>query len=142
MKKLQTDISNIGLKVTPQRIAILKHLREHRNHPTAEKVHNELIKEYPAISLTTVYNTLSRFVEAGMIKELDIDPNKMRFDTCTDPHDHFHCRVCDNVYDVVYDLSILADNLKDKKNMDGHNIDTININVKGVCKYCESAVSP
>jgi Fe2+ or Zn2+ uptake regulation protein len=141
MKKLQTDISNIGLKVTPQRIAILKHLREHRNHPTAEKVHNELLKKYPAISLKTVYNNLSRFVEAGMIKELDIDPTKMRFEMCTDPHDHFHCRVCDNVYDVVYDLSILADNLKDKKNMDGHNIDTININLKGVCKYCETVIN-
>lgn len=142
MKKLHTDISKVGLKVTPQRIAILKHLRKNRTHPTAEKVHSELIKDYPAISLTTVYNTLSRFVEAGMIKELDIDPNKMRFDTITDPHDHFHCRVCDNVYDVFYDASVLADNLKNKKDMDGHRIDTININLKGVCKYCEAAVSP
>jgi len=141
MKKLQTDISNVGLKVTPQRIAILKHLRKNRTHPTAEKVHNELLKDYPAISLTTVYNTLSRFVETGMIKELNIDPNKMRFEACTEPHDHFHCRVCDNVYDIDYDASILSDNLLKKKNMEGHRVDKISINLKGVCRYCD-VVSP
>jgi Fur family peroxide stress response transcriptional regulator len=141
MKKLHKDISNVGLKVTPQRIAILEHLRKNRIHPTAEKIYHELLKEYPAISLTTVYNTLSRFVEVGMIKELHIDPNKMRFDTCTDPHDHFHCRVCDNVYDIDYNASILADNLQNKKTIEGHKVDAISINLKGVCKYCEAGVS-
>jgi Fur family peroxide stress response transcriptional regulator len=137
MKKLHTYILNNGLKVTPQRLAILKFLRENRIHPTAEKVHNELLKKYPAISLKTVYNNLSRFVEAGMIKELDIDPHKMRFDICINHHDHFHCLVCDNVYDVAYNASILTDNLLNKKNIEGHRVDTISINLKGVCKYCE-----
>ena len=142
MKKLQKDISNVGLKVTPQRIAILEHLRKNRIHPTAEKIHHGLLKEYPTIYLTTVYNTLYKFVEVGMIKELDIDQNKMRFDTCTDPNDHFHCRACDNVYDIDYNASILADNLQNNKTIEGHKVDAISINLKGVCKYCEAAVSP
>ncbi|MGP8153686.1 MAG: Fur family transcriptional regulator [Smithella sp.] len=138
MNKLQTDILSNGLKVTPQRLAILKLLRKNRTHPTAEEIHNGLLKEYPAMSLTTVYNTLSRFVEAGMIKELNIDPNRMRFDICMDSHDHFHCRVCDNVYDVVYGESISADNMKNKKKMEGHRVDIVSINLKGVCKNCEA----
>lgn len=137
MNKIYEEIVKIGLKVTPQRLAILKLLRKNQNHPTVEEVHNELLKEYPAISLTTVYNTLSRFVEAGMIRELNIDPNRMRFDTCTDSHDHFHCRVCNNVYNVVYDANAPADNLQNRKNVDGHNVDTVSINLQGVCKYCE-----
>jgi Fur family peroxide stress response transcriptional regulator len=132
------DILNKGLKVTPQRLAILKLLRKKQTHPTAEEVHNELLKEYPAISLTTVYNNLSKFVEAGMLKELDIDPNKMRFDSSMNSHDHFHCRVCDSVYDIVYDASISVNNLQIKKNVEGHRIDTVNINLKGVCKNCEA----
>lgn len=139
MNKLHEEILNMGLKVTPQRLAILKLLRKNQHHPTAEEVHHELLKEYPAISLTTVYNTLSRFVEAGMVKELNIDPNKMRFDTCIDSHDHFHCRVCDNVYNVVYDdAPVPAYNLQNKKNVEGHHIDSVSINLKGVCKYCEA----
>jgi Fur family peroxide stress response transcriptional regulator len=114
VKELQAYILNNGLKVTPQRLAILKFLRENRIHPTAEKVHHELLKDYPAISLTTVYNTLSSFVEAGMVKEIDIDSNKRRFDSCTDDHDHFHCRTCDNVYDIDYNTSVLEDNLRNR----------------------------
>lgn len=138
MKELHAYILNNGLKVTPQRLAVLKYLRENMNHPTAEKVHSELLNEYPAISLTTVYKTLSSFVEAGMVKELDIDPHKMRFDYIMDPHDHFHCRVCDNVYDIYSDVANMAENFKKKNNMEGHNVDTISINMKGVCKYCEA----
>jgi len=138
VNKLQMDILDKGLKVTPQRLAILKLLRKKQTHPTAEEVHNELLKEYPAISLTTVYNNLSKFVEAGMLKELDIDPNKMRFDISLNSHDHFHCRVCDNVYDIVYDASISVNNPQIKKNVEGHRVDTVNINLKGVCKNCEA----
>lgn len=140
MRELQIYILNNGLKVTPQRLAILKYLRENRIHPTAEKIYNELIKEYPCISLTTVYKTLARFAEEGLIKEVDIDPNKRRFDICTDDHDHFHCRVCDNIYDVFYDKKNWMDDLH-KNNGDSHRVDSVSINVKGVCKSCEG-VSP
>jgi Fur family peroxide stress response transcriptional regulator len=136
MKELHKYILKNGLKVTPQRLAILKLLRGNRTHPTAEKIHKELLKEYPAISLKTVYDALARFVEAGMVRELDIDQKKMRFETCMDHHDHFHCRVCDNIYDVI--SAEPRDNLKNKKIIEGHHVDTTSINLKGVCKYCEA----
>jgi len=138
MKELHAHIVNNGLKVTPQRLAVLKYLKENTNHPTAEKVHNDLLEEYPAMSLTTVYNTLSSFVDAGMVKEIDIDPHKMRFDFVMDPHGHFHCRVCDNVYNIEHHASISPDDLKDKKSKEGHRIDSVNVYVKGVCRYCEA----
>lgn len=141
MNELQTDILNSGLKVTPQRLAILKYLKENRIHPTAEKIYSEIIKEYPAISLTTVYKTLTSFVDTGMVKELDIDPHKMRFDICMDAHDHFHCRVCDNVYDVDYDQSFLSGNFPHRKKAEEHYVETVNVNLKGVCKYCATVNS-
>ena len=137
MVSLQTDILSKGLKVTPQRLAILKYLKENRVHPTAEKIYSEIIKEYPAISLTTVYKTLASFVEAKMVKEINIDPNKMRFDLYLDDHDHFHCRICDNVYDVDYNKTTLSDP-QDRKDVEGHHVDTVSINLKGVCRYCET----
>jgi len=138
MKELHTHIVNNGLKVTPQRLAVLKYLKDNRNHPTAEKVHSDLLREYPAMSLTTVYKTLSSFVEAGMVKELDIDAHKMRFDFIMDNHGHFHCRVCDNVYDIEHAAAVAVDDLKNKKSREGHHVDTISINLKGVCRYCEA----
>lgn len=137
MNKLQTDILSKGLKVTPQRLAILKYLKENRVHPTAEKIYSEIIKEYPAISLTTVYKTLASFVEAKMVKEINIDPNKMRFDLYLDDHDHFHCRICDNVYDVDYNRTTMSGQ-QNKEDVEGHHVDTVSINLKGICRYCET----
>ncbi|MGB5217747.1 MAG: transcriptional repressor [Smithella sp.] len=134
MKQLQEYILRNGLKVTPQRLAILKLLRDNRTHPTAEKIHKELLKEYPAISLKTVYDALEKFAEAAMVKKLDIDRKKMRFDGSMDPHDHFYCRVCDNVYDIVSVEKM--DNMKNKEIIEGHRIDMTGFNFKGVCKYC------
>lgn len=144
MVKLQKNVLKIGkkkkyiegMKVTPQRLAVLKYLKNNRVHPSAENVHKALLKDYPSISLTTVYKTLAKFVEQGMIQQINIDPIKMRFDICTDDHDHFYCWICDNVYDIFYDKQNCVDNLK-KNNREGHRVDSVSINLKGVCKYCE-----
>jgi Fur family peroxide stress response transcriptional regulator len=136
MELYVTDISKSGLKVTPQRLAILKLLREKMNHPTAENVHSELLKEYPAISLTTVYNTLSSFVEAGMIRVLDVDPQKKRFDHNTKPHNHLYCRICNNVFDVEGEPETDWIAASQKNWIDGHQVDDVSVNFKGVCRFC------
>jgi len=131
------ELKEIGLKVTPQRQAILKLLNGDRTHPSAENIYHELLKKFPRISFATVYNTLSRLAEAEKIQKLDIDPNKKRFDPCTVPHHHFYCKLCGKVFDVVYDALLPANiNPLNTKNVDGHQVDAIQVNLKGVCKDC------
>ncbi len=138
MTETNVEIVKLGLRVTPQRMAILEFLEGNRTHPTAENVHHALLRKYPCISLKTVYKTLSKLVETGMLQELDIDPHSKRFDICMDPHNHFYCRICGTIYDVVYDVPISADNWLNEKNVDGYHVDTTVIYLKGVCKYCET----
>jgi len=127
----------IGLRITPQRQAIVRLLDGNRTHPSAHSIYREILKEYPGISFATVYNTLSRLAEAGKIQELDIDPDKKRFDPCTAPHYHFYCRSCGKVLDIACDIPFLA-NLDplDTRTVDGHQIDAVQLNFKGVCKDC------
>jgi Fur family peroxide stress response transcriptional regulator len=125
-------LKEIGLKITPQRQAILKLLRRNRTHPSAEGIYSEILKKYPGISFATVYNTLSKLIEAGEIRELDIDPNKKRFDPCVTPHTHFYCKVCEKIFDIVCDSSLPLN----IKKIDGHQVDVIQLNLKGVCKTC------
>jgi Fur family peroxide stress response transcriptional regulator len=122
----------IGLKVTPQRQAILKLLEGNPSHPSADRIYSEILKQFPGISFATVYNTLSKLVEAEEIRELDIDPNKKRFDPSITPHSHFYCKVCGKIYDIVYHSPLP---LKMNK-IDGHQVDVIQLNLKGVCKNC------
>jgi Fur family peroxide stress response transcriptional regulator len=132
MKNEAKKLRGIGLKVTPQRLAILKMIQCDRTHPSAEKIYNTISREYPGISFATVYNTLSKLVEAGEIQELDIDPNKKRFDPYTPLHYHFYCKTCGKVYDVDYDIS-LTPNIK---KIAGHQVEAIQLNFKGICKNC------
>ena len=125
-------LKEIGLKVTPQRQAILKLLKGNRTHPSAESIYHEIRKEYSRISFATVYNALSKLAEAGEIQELDIDPNKKRFDPCLSHHCHFYCKVCRKIYDVDDDLTFR----KGTERISGHKIEAIQVNFKGVCKAC------
>ena len=127
-----TQLKEIGLKVTPQRQAILELLNGNRTHPSAESLYHELIKKFPRISFATVYNTLSKLAEAEKIQELNIDPHKKRFDPSTAPHHHFYCKLCGKVFDIVYDAPVSFNT----KKVDGHQIDAIQVNLKGVCKDC------
>ena len=130
-------LKEIGLRVTPQRQAILRLLDGNRTHPSAHGIYRELLKEYPGISFATVYNTLSRLAEAGRIQELDVDPDKKRFDPCTAPHYHFYCRSCGKVLDIVSDIPFPAGlNALDARCLDGHRVDAIELHFKGVCREC------
>jgi Fur family transcriptional regulator, peroxide stress response regulator len=121
------------LKVTPQRLAIFELIKGDRTHPSAEKIYEKISKRYPRISFATVYNTLSKLVEIGEIQELDIDPDKKRFDPYTPAHCHFYCRVCGNIYDVECDASFKPD----IKKVGGHWVESRQLNFKGVCEDCK-----
>ena len=125
-------LKKIGLKVTPQRLAILQMIKGDRTHPSAEKIYHEISQKFPGISFATVYNTLAKLVEVGEIQELDIDPNKKRFDPYTSFHYHFYCKTCGKVYDVDFDVSLTPNIQK----VAGHQVEAIQLNFKGVCKDC------
>jgi len=126
------QLKRIGLKVTPQRLAILQMIKGDRTHPSAEKIYHEILKKFPGISFATVYNTLAKLVEVGEIQQLDIDPSKKRFDPYTQLHYHFYCKTCGKVYDVDYDI-LLTPHIK---KIAGHRVEAIQLNFKGVCKHC------
>jgi len=132
MESTAKKLRKIGLKVTPQRLAILQMIKGDRTHPSAEKIYHEMSKKFPGISFATVYNTLSKLVEAGEIQQLDIDPTKKRFDPYTSLHYHFYCKTCGEVYDVDCPVS-LTSNIK---RVAGHRVEAIQLNFKGVCKDC------
>ncbi len=101
-----------GMRITPQRIFILRQLLGNRNHPTAEDIYKEVCRVYPNISLATVYNTLNMLIKLGEIREFTNGNGNKRFDPNLHPHDHAVCEVCGRLFDVaqndVEDQEILA----------------------------------
>ena len=91
-----------GLKVTPQRIAILKEILSRADHPSAEDIYESLKPKIPGISLTTVYRTLSYFEEFGFIHRVPTLTDKVRYETRSVPHSHFICINCGEIYDIDF----------------------------------------
>jgi len=96
-------LKKLGLKSTPQRIAILKLLEGNTSHPSAEQIYRQLKAQYPSLSLATVYNTLDALVRCGKLQEIRIETGRRRFDPDLRPHGHFLCRACRSVFD--FDLT-------------------------------------
>ncbi len=132
-----SGLKEIGLKITPQRLGIMKLFQGNRTHPSAEGLYREIRKEYPRISFATVYNTLSKLAEAGKIQELDIDPNKKRFDPSVLPPHHFYCKNCGGVFDLEKESSFFNHlGRLNFKRVEGHKIEGVQLNFKGICKTC------
>jgi Fe2+ or Zn2+ uptake regulation protein len=89
-----------GLRVTAQRRAVYGAFDNGRaGHLSADEVLRRARCIAPAISLATVYNTLSQFVAAGLLGTVQ-GPGCQLYDPNVTPHDHFRCRVCARLSDV------------------------------------------
>ena len=78
------------LRPTRQRLGLARLLFEKGNrHLTAEQLHSEAEAAALPVSLATVYNTLHQFVEAGLLREVVVDPGRSYFDTNIGDHHHF-----------------------------------------------------
>ena len=131
-EKIIRKLKEKGVKVTPQRIAIIDYLENNYNHPTAEDIYDYIIKEYPSISLATIYNTLDKLEEIHEIVKLKInEDNIANYDYNLQPHQHFYCLKCKKIYDVNN-----IEKISSMNEIDGHKITEIHIYLKGFCKKC------
>ncbi|TAN42985.1 MAG: transcriptional repressor [Nitrospirae bacterium] len=121
-----------GLKLTPQRLAILKHLEGNKDHPSAEEIFRSVQKQFRTMSFATVYNTLELLVSRGDLAELSIDAAKKRFDPDSRPHHHLICKRCSSIVDIFQDFDIeLPKTLKSEFRVFGHHIEFY-----GLCPRC------
>lgn len=88
------------LKITPQRVAILKALLGSDSHPRVGDLYNQVRKEHPMISLATVYKTLELFRDNGLVSELGFADGSARYDPNIHPHVNLICIKCGRIEDL------------------------------------------
>lgn len=124
-------LNNYGLKPSHQRIKILEYLANNPCHPTADKVLSEMKHEIPTLSKSTVYKTLNAFVEAGLLKEITIESNEVRYEYNLRDHGHFKCLECGTIYDFGFNFGDF-----ESEELSGFKIYEKDVFLKGVCKSC------
>ena len=88
-----------GLKVTPQRIAVYKVLKESVEHPSTEVVFQQVKKLVPNVSLDTVNRTLLTLSRVGLAFIVGGSGDAKRFDANLKIHQHFKCIKCKKIID-------------------------------------------
>jgi Fur family transcriptional regulator, iron response regulator len=94
-------LRSVGLRPTRQRLALARLLLGNEDrHITAEQLHGEAVDADIRVSLATVYNTLHQFTDAGLLREVVVEPGRSYFDTNTTDHHHFFCDADGRLQDI------------------------------------------
>lgn len=89
-----------GLSVTPQRLAVLKAV-EHCPHGSADAIADDVRERLGTVSVQTIYDALTTFVDRGLIRRIEPAGSPALFDPrAGDGHHHAICRSCRSVQDV------------------------------------------
>ena len=89
-----------GLRVTPQRVAILDALANLGGHPTADEVAAALGEAGSPLPRASLYHALGAMADAGVLLVADAGPGTARFEVAGDWHHHLVCRACGTIVDV------------------------------------------
>ncbi len=137
IEKIREEIANKGLKVTPQRVAILEAIYSLNNHPTAENIADHIKESQPNIAIGTIYKVLDALVEHNIIKKVTTEAGKMRYDGFTEHHHHLYCIECDLIEDYIdEELNELLKNHFNKKRIKGFHIKNFAVQVNGTFDKC------
>ncbi len=126
------------IKITIKRAAIIEELKNRDDHPTADDLYFALKKDFPSLSIATVYRNLKILSKFGMIDEIQ-SKNKIHFDGNTKLHYHLKCIKCEKIIDldeqyINHEVVDTIAGITDHKN--GSLITNYKLEFSGVCSDC------
>lgn len=120
-------------RYSKNREAILECLRSTTCHPTADWICEELRKDYPNMSVATVYRNLAQLKEAGIIRSMGIVSGHEHFDGNIEPHNHVICKNCGKIVDLSHEDG-LGEIVKKVSESTGFTLQDMSF--VGVCASC------
>lgn len=134
--EIEGRLRGAGLKLTPQRFAVLECLTRAAGHATADEIGAALNRRFPQASRATVYNTLNALRDAGLVHEIRVEGAVARYEAERGPHHHFICRECGRLEDVPAGA---FDPPAPRRLAGGHRVETCEVVLRGVCAACAGA---
>lgn len=130
--KIIEILTQKGVKVTPQRIAVYEAVIALNNHPTTDQIILYTKKHNPHISISTVYKVLDFLVEHAIIKRVKSEKDIMRYDAVMSHHHHIYCSGQDLIVDYIdAELDELIQKYFEKKHIKDFIIEDVVLQIKG-----------
>lgn len=126
------NIKESGLRVTPQRIAILEAIMKIGKHPSNVQVIAYVKSNYPSISVGTIYNILDSFVQNNVLDKVKTENGMLRYDPKRAHHHHLYCTKSDKIEDYVdTELDDLIANYFKNKGITDFKIEDVKLQITG-----------
>jgi Fur family peroxide stress response transcriptional regulator len=143
MAKAQTRLNQIlntlkehNLRLTPQRLAIVRILALSKGHPSVEQVYDQVKADFPTTSLATVYKTVTLLKELNEVLELGFPEGGNRYDgNKPSAHPHMVCIRCKRIMDP--DLTSLKRLTEEAARKTGYKILDHRLDFFGLCPECQ-----
>jgi len=131
-ERVISELQKAGIRLTPQRRAILDYLTSTDIHPNAQQIFQEVQKTHPDISLATIYNTLNTLVRLGFLKMLELEQGN-RYETNLGQHINLVCNICGKIQDMDGGLTINSEEVLQRF---GFQVLDSRMEYHGVCSAC------
>ena len=122
-----------GLRVTSPRVAVLAYLAGTPRHPTADEVRAEVNRLVPTAARASIYNVLHSLRAAGLVAEVVVDDEAVRYDANVGRHHHFVCTACGGVEDVPWDA---VSPVGKRRLPGGQIVESVSVMLRGRCTAC------
>lgn len=134
MDMILEKLKEKNLKITPQRVAILKFLNQ-KVHPTIDEIYSDVKREFVSISLATIYKNLNILKDEEIVFEINPQDGKLRYDLNLKPHIHSYCPKCKSLNDLFVEDFISECNSKFSQLLNS-NIIRVDVLLTVECEEC------
>ncbi len=102
-----SKLSELGYRLTPQRMMILSAIENSDHHISAEEIYTQVVAKYSHVNISTVYRTLELLKRLGLVTETDLGEGRVRYHPAgKGHHHHLVCQECGAIIDL--DESVLS----------------------------------
>jgi Fur family ferric uptake transcriptional regulator len=131
-------LSNLGYRLTPQRLMVLKAIEDADGHISAEEIYEQVSAHYPKMNISTVYRTLELLKTLDLVTETDLGDGRVRYHCMgKGHHHHLVCQQCGQITDV--EESIVAPLWAEIMDKYDFKVDMKHIAFFGKCRKCREA---
>lgn len=140
LDQMLVKLKDLKFRITPQRLAVLKILAESKEHPSVDRIYEQVRADFPTTSLATVYKTITLLKELNEVLELGFSEGSNRYDGYNPyPHPHVICTQCREIIDP--ELTGIRRLTEEAKGKTGYRITTHRLDFFGLCKKCQMKTS-
>ncbi len=132
---IMESLREVGYRLTPQRMLIISIIHGAKGHISAEVIHDQVVKEYPYVDISTVYRTLQILKKLRLVSEIDLGGGSVEYELSESArHHHLVCRQCGHTFPLDDDvMEPLRARLLEKH---GFHADMDHFAIFGVCQRC------